>query len=60
MELGIEIKVTSKYPEDYWTSEYEKTGLPKAPAIMVCGSVVDVGGDIEEDKLLLELKKRIA
>ena len=47
----IDIEVTSKPKADYQSEEYSKSGLPKAPAIMIDGEIIVAGKDIGEEEL---------
>lgn len=56
--FDIDINVISKSRDDYQSLAYEELGLPKAPAIMIGSKVFVAGTDIEEEKLLSEIRKR--
>ena len=47
----MEIETTSRSFQEYRTEEYDKLGLPKAPAIMVGDELIVQGCDIDEEKL---------
>ena len=47
----IDIEVTSKPKANYQSEEYSKSGLPKAPAIMIDGEIIVAGKDIGEEEL---------
>lgn len=47
----IEMETISKPYVEYRTDEYLKSGLPKAPAIIIDDEIVVEGSDMAEDKL---------
>ena len=50
-KYDIKIETVPRPRAEYTTSEYLRSGLPKAPAIMVGDEVVVEGFDISENKL---------
>jgi len=53
----IDIEVTSKPKADYQGEEYGKSGLPKAPAIMIDGEIIVTGRDIGEEELETTIRR---
>ena len=47
----IEIETISKPRSEYAATEYQKAGLPKAPAILIDDEIVVEGSDISEERL---------
>lgn len=47
---GIDIEVTSKPRADYQSTEYGRSGLPMAPAIMIDDEVIVAGKDIGDEE----------
>ena len=47
----IEIETVSKPNQEYRTEDYDKSGLPMAPAIMVGDELIAKGCDIDEGKV---------
>ncbi len=47
----LDIEITSRPRDEYQTEAYLKTGLPKAPAIMVRDEIVVQGRDMAEEEL---------
>ena len=52
------VEVIAKPREEYLTATHAATGLPKAPAIMLNGTVL-VTKDIKEKKLLAAIKRHL-
>ena len=59
-QLNIDIAVTSKPRHEFQSAAYAELDLPKAPAIMIGDKVIVAGSDIEEEKLIAEIKKALA
>ena len=55
----IDIEVTSKPRADYQREEYSKSGLPKAPAIMIDGEIIVAGKDIGEEELETIIRRHL-
>lgn len=55
----IDISVISKPREEYGSAAHSETGLPKAPAIMAGDRVLIAGADIEEEKLISEIRQQL-
>jgi hypothetical protein len=56
----IDIEVTSIPRADYQNEEYGKSGLPKAPAIVIDDETVIVGKDISEEELESAVRRHLA
>lgn len=48
---GVEIEVVSKPRAEYQDEQYQQSGLPPAPAVMLDGEVVVQGVPINEERL---------
>lgn len=55
----IDIEVTSKPRADYQSEEYSRSGMPKAPAIMIDGEVIVAGRDIDEEELETVIRRHL-
>ncbi|MCL7488693.1 MAG: hypothetical protein M8357_11045 [Desulfobulbaceae bacterium] len=58
-QFDIEVEVVSKPRQEYQTDAYTRSGLPKAPAIMVDNSVIVAGGDIDETNLIRAIQEHL-
>jgi len=58
-KYDIDIEVTSKPRADYQSEEYSKSGLPKAPAIMIDGEIIVAGKDIGEEELETIIRRHL-
>jgi hypothetical protein len=50
-KYSVEIELITKPRIEYFSVEYPKSGLPKAPAIMVDDEIIVEGADVEERRL---------
>lgn len=50
-KYNIKIETISKSRTEYEAAEYQETGFPKAPAILIGGKVVVEGNDISEKRI---------
>lgn len=48
---GVEVEVVSKTRAEYQNEQYQRSGLPPAPAVMINDEVVVQGGPIDEERL---------
>ena len=58
-QLDVEITVISKPRHEYQSPAYAELGLPKAPAVMIGNKVIVAGSDIEEEKLIAEIRQHL-
>jgi hypothetical protein len=58
-KYDIDIEVTSKPRADYQSEAYSKSGLPKAPAIMIDGEIIVAGKDIGEEELETIIRRHL-
>ena len=58
-KYDIEIEVTSKPRADYQSEAYSKSGLPKAPAIMIGSEIIVAGKDIGEEEFEAIIRRHL-
>lgn len=59
-QYNLDIEIISKTRDAYRTAEYQATGLPVAPAIMVGDELVVQGGPISEEALDAAIRRHLA
>ena len=58
-KYNLEIETISKTREAYRTAEYQATGLPIAPALMLDDELLIQGGPIGEEALESAIRRRM-
>lgn len=56
----LEVEIITKTRETYQSEEYQRSGLPAAPAIMVGDEVIARGGDLGEEQLEEAIRRHLA
>lgn len=59
-EAEIEIEIIVKPRQEFQSAAFAELGLPRAPAIMINDEVIVAGQDIEEHRLVQEIRSRLA
>ena len=58
-KYNLEIETISKTREAYRTAEYQATGLPIAPALMLDDELLIQGGPISDEALESAIRRRM-
>ncbi|MDD3620163.1 MAG: hypothetical protein PHX57_12300 [Desulfobulbaceae bacterium] len=58
-EAEIEMEIIARPRHEFQSAAYAELGLPRAPAIMINDEVIVAGQDIEEHRLLKEIRRRL-
>ena len=59
-KFSLEIETISRTREAYRTAEYQATGLPIAPAVILNDEVLIQGGPISEEALESAIRRHLA
>lgn len=59
-EAEIAIEIIVKRRQEFQSAAFAELGLPRAPAIMINNGVIVAGQDIDEGRLVQEIRRRLA
>ncbi len=59
-KYNLQIETISKTRDAYRTAEYQATGLPIAPAVMLDDELLIQGGPLSEEALESAIRRRLA